>query len=242
MSNNGDLDIVRKKAESQGFRYDKTTNGHHRFYAPNKEDIVVTSGTPGDQRSWNNFMSDMRRAGYKDEPGPIGIALIKAKAVEEAPVNTTPPVENLTTVEWVRRFLRENPNNVFNTDRIAIHVLGKKPDSNKLAVQQALTSMAARSEIRRVSRGEYQWGTPITPQLVSQNTAASTPAAPTAAMGAPLHGIGAVMGQFTGDATIDVDLAILDEALVALGQIEEVVSRNRERLFALAQFKKLLGG
>lgn len=236
MSYNGDLDIVRKKAESQGWRYQKTSNGHHQFYSPDKVSIVTTSGTPGDQRGWQNFLAEMRRGGYKDEPGPIGVAIMKARNEETNLGIIAAPKYEGTTSGLVKDFLRDNPSSVFNIDRVSLHVLAKKPDATKLAIQQALTVMAAKGEVKRVGRGEYQWAS------TGAKPAEVQPAQPAAGPVEVLQKAGSVMGQFTGDPVIDADLAMLDQALVALGQIEEVVSRNRERLFALAQFKKLLGG
>lgn len=50
------------------------------------------------------------------------------------------------------------------------------------------------------------------------------------------------LGATTGDAQIDADLRLIDDALVALARIEEVVRRNRAVLMKAAELKKLLGG
>lgn len=58
------IDHVIREALAQGWQHDLTTRGHHQFFAPNGRDIVVTSGTPSDHRSFNNFMAQMKRKGF----------------------------------------------------------------------------------------------------------------------------------------------------------------------------------
>lgn len=59
-----DMDHVIREALAQGWQHDLTTRGHHQFYAPNGRDIVTTSGTPSDHRSFRNFMAQMKRKGF----------------------------------------------------------------------------------------------------------------------------------------------------------------------------------
>lgn len=59
-----DMDHVIREALAQGWQHDRTTRGHHQFYSPNGRDIVTTSGTPSDHRAYNNFLSQMKRAGF----------------------------------------------------------------------------------------------------------------------------------------------------------------------------------
>jgi hypothetical protein len=59
-----DFKKVIREAEAQGWRVEPTKNGHWRFYAPNGRDIVHAAGTPSDYRSLENFLAQMRRAGF----------------------------------------------------------------------------------------------------------------------------------------------------------------------------------
>lgn len=224
-----DVENVRKKAEKQGWRYLRASNGHHQFYSPDKEHIVTASSTPSDHRSWDNFIAEMRRCGYDDSNGPIGLALEEVRAAAAAVAERK---EETTASGLTRAFLRDNPNNVYNVDRIFMHVQAHKPGASRLAVQQALGYMASEGQITRVGRGEYRWTTePVREKIITT--------APAATESLSLIG---QLGEFTGDPAIDADLAQLDEALAALGQIEDVVKRTREKIAMVYQLKKLLGG
>lgn len=59
-----DIDWVIREALSQGWQHDRTTRGHHQFFAPNGRDIVTTGGTPSDHRSYRNFLSEMKKRGF----------------------------------------------------------------------------------------------------------------------------------------------------------------------------------
>jgi hypothetical protein len=242
VSYDSDIDKVRKKAEQQGWRYDKTTGGHHRFFSPDKESIVTASGTPGDQRGWLNFLADMKRAGYKDDFGALGVSLGEALLVAQEklvippipnPVETTNSVEeerSVSITEHVRSLLRNNPTKVYHVQDVLTKVKAVSKKASVMNVGQALTSGAKLGTFKRVGggkSGQYQWGG----DKVLNKT-------PTEKSEGKAH----VLGVMTGDEAFDADLAKLDEALAALGTIEEVVKRTREKLFKLAEIKKLLGG
>jgi len=59
-----DIDWVIEAALAQGWQHDRTTRGHHQFFAPNGRDIVTTGGTPSDHRAFRNFLSDMKKRGF----------------------------------------------------------------------------------------------------------------------------------------------------------------------------------
>lgn len=59
-----DIDEVISAALAQGWQHDRTTRGHHQFFAPNGRDIVTTGGTPSDHRSFRNFLSEMKKRGF----------------------------------------------------------------------------------------------------------------------------------------------------------------------------------
>ncbi len=58
---------IKAAAELQGFKATQTGTGHWKFVPPQKgRTIVVTSSTPSDHRSLNNFLSRLRRSGFDD--------------------------------------------------------------------------------------------------------------------------------------------------------------------------------
>ncbi len=65
MKHDGIMRNVIKSAVAQGWRYDRTTSGHYRFYSPDRQTIVTTSGTPSDFRGFGNFLSEMKRGGFE---------------------------------------------------------------------------------------------------------------------------------------------------------------------------------
>jgi hypothetical protein len=66
MSYSGDLKKVRRKAETQGFRVEKKKE-YWYFFPPDKSlSPSRIAGTPSSQRSWRNFLADMKRKGYRD--------------------------------------------------------------------------------------------------------------------------------------------------------------------------------
>lgn len=257
MSFDSDINQVRRKAEQQGWRYDVTERGHHRFYSPNKKDIVVTSGTPGDVRGYQNFLANMRRAGYMDDPGAIGLALLAAKGgsnmnaeVREAVAAIDGAKATMTVAGLIRELLRTNPETVYDVEGVHLHARARIPEAQRNNVNMCLAAMVDRGEAVRVGHGEYKATVVLThghrqehkedpkPQPAPAPAPAPLPTTNTN----PISAIGAAIGTMSGDPAVDADLKIMDEALVALSRIGEVVSRNRERLLALAQFKKLMGG
>lgn len=64
MSYSGDLKKVRKRAEAQGWRVEK--RNEYWLYFPPSKDLAPcrVAGTPSSQRSWRNFIADMKRKGY----------------------------------------------------------------------------------------------------------------------------------------------------------------------------------
>src|SRR5437764_5562857 len=87
MSYQTDIQRVIRVAETQGFRVSRTTRGHYQFYAPNRKDIITTSGTPGEMHGWQNFLAQMRRAGFQEAVTSMGDAM--REAAESTP--GTPP-------------------------------------------------------------------------------------------------------------------------------------------------------
>jgi hypothetical protein len=58
-----DFKKVIEAAERQGWRTKMRKNGHWVLYAPNGEDIVHASGTPGNPGALDDFVGDLRRTG-----------------------------------------------------------------------------------------------------------------------------------------------------------------------------------
>lgn len=66
MSLKGDLRKARKRAEAQGFRVEKRKE-YWLFFPPDKGiSPARIAGTPGSQRTWRNFIAELRRKGYRD--------------------------------------------------------------------------------------------------------------------------------------------------------------------------------
>jgi hypothetical protein len=65
MSLKGDLKKARKRAEAQGFRVEKRKE-YWLFFPPDgKTPPARIAGTPSSQKSWPNFLADMKRKGYR---------------------------------------------------------------------------------------------------------------------------------------------------------------------------------
>lgn len=56
---------IREASIEQGWRWDRTNNGHWKGLAPDGKTIVVHSGTPSDHRGLRNALSRMRRVGFR---------------------------------------------------------------------------------------------------------------------------------------------------------------------------------
>lgn len=62
-----ELREIVKNAQTQGWRVERARNGHWKFYSPNGRDLIVEADTPSDWRGRKNFLSRMRRAGFKED-------------------------------------------------------------------------------------------------------------------------------------------------------------------------------
>jgi hypothetical protein len=65
MATDGFFRDIADLARHQGWRIEQTKKGHWRFIPPNDGEIVITSGTPSDHRTCNNFRSRMKRSGLR---------------------------------------------------------------------------------------------------------------------------------------------------------------------------------
>jgi hypothetical protein len=65
MSFASDLRKVRKRAENQGWRVEKRKE-YWLFFPPDKlVPPARIAGSPSSQRSWANFLADLKRKGYR---------------------------------------------------------------------------------------------------------------------------------------------------------------------------------
>ena len=61
-----DFRNIRDAAEEQGWVVEKTRKNHWRFVPPDREHSpVIFSGSPGDFRAFQNFISALRQRGFK---------------------------------------------------------------------------------------------------------------------------------------------------------------------------------
>jgi len=224
MSQNSDLNRVIKNAEAQGFRYFKSTSGHHQLYAPNGHDIVTHSGTPSDHRGFNNFMADLRRAGYM-ELHTLGDAmpLMKEPPLEET--RESDKKTKLPTTALITDLLARHPEGMVYRD-IAAYVRSVRPELGKSSPSNGLNNLSNRGVIVS-DQGLYR----LKEKGASTKTNGATSHAVTSLPAA---------GVRTGDASVDKDLKALDNALAALASIESVVRKNREVLIQFAKLKAML--
>jgi predicted RNA binding protein YcfA (HicA-like mRNA interferase family) len=60
-----DMKDIEKAALEQGWRVGRTSSGHPRFLHPDpRQGIVIGSGTPGDRKSINNLLAQLKRRGF----------------------------------------------------------------------------------------------------------------------------------------------------------------------------------
>lgn len=65
MSWRGDLKKIRKRAEQQGWRVEKRKE-FWLFWPPRTSlPPARIAGSPSSKRSWNNFLADLKRKGYR---------------------------------------------------------------------------------------------------------------------------------------------------------------------------------
>lgn len=55
---------LRRMAERQGWRVERTNSDHFKWFSPNGEDIIVSGLTVSDHRGIKNHITLMRRAGF----------------------------------------------------------------------------------------------------------------------------------------------------------------------------------
>lgn len=63
MSNAKDIRVLIRTARRQGFEVEPTHGGHWKFRSPTGV-LVFAASTPGDCRSFQNTLQQLKRAGY----------------------------------------------------------------------------------------------------------------------------------------------------------------------------------
>jgi hypothetical protein len=230
VAHNKDFEQVIRKAENAGWRYQQGKK-HARLISPNGEEYISVSVTPSDVNAGRQLLRDLKRKGFvenyvHEKPNivyktpEVDPAVEAAKAIDQR-------IQDHTAAGAARRFLRENPDKTHTVDEISMVAMARVPSANKLAVQAAISGMVNKGEVTRVGRGLYRWG---------EKGAGKTDTPPPAEPARQVN-----IGTLTGDASLDQDLEAIDQALVALGVIEEVVQRVHAKVEKLAELKRMLG-
>lgn len=228
-----DFDTLMDLAIEQGFQHRLTEKGHHQLFAPDGHTIVVTSGTPGDYRAYDNFLAELKRAGYDPDWKP------PPKANGEDHVAKI--VQKRLQMGLVSNMLME----IFQANPARMHAFNDLKDvvsarlNTKISLSVMYNNLSRMTEkrfIKRLSKGVYQWAG-AKPDAVPAPPAIwpSTPL-PT---GSPPPVMGAA-GQRLGDDALDAELDKLDRALAAIADIESVIRRVREVVGQMAELKKSL--
>lgn len=233
-----DMDDLIQNAKGQGWRYDRATNGHHRFYSPDRKSIVTFASTPSDHRGWQNSLSDMKRAGYVPPNGNYTapkLGDLMARGTQAEPKHETAGRGDV--VRAVLACARNHAGAVIDTDTIFRTVKMSVPQTTRDSVLQTLGRIEGKDQgdgvLVRLERGTYRWRrndlTPAPPPTTQAPPPPNTNSAPVAA--API-----------GDDSLAADIAALDTALAALGEIEGVVRRTKQKIDQLIALRKALGG
>lgn len=228
MSRDSDLSKIIKNAQVQGFRYTKTSTGHHQLYAPNRKDIITTSGTPGDSRGWNNFLADLKRAGYM-ELQTLGDAMPKKADSEEELPKPKPTVN-----QYIVDLLKRHPEGMSSSD-IGAYIHSVRPDVGKTAYSGALTVLHQSGVINKSGQGFYKTGSI---QLKAQRTAPTKAKTPVESKPEVFR------NNATENTSIDKDMKAMDialnDALVALTKVDTIAQRMKSKLAKFAQLRELL--
>jgi hypothetical protein len=228
MSRDSDLEKVIKNAQLQGFRYSKTSLGHHQLYAPNGFDIVTHSGTPSDVRAWDNFLAALKRAGYM-ELQTLGDAMPKVEKEKDGGAK-------LTVQQYIIDLLARHPEGM-DSANVKIYISTVRPDVGESASSGALSVLQTKGAIKRMPSGIYMLAdmqkaekvkTGGRKAIVGRKEPEAKPAAPVLK---------------TGTVSVDKDLKALDiamnKALTALTEIDKIAHRLKEELSDYAMIKEM---
>jgi hypothetical protein len=142
MAMSNQMQEVIAKAIEQGWSHQVTGSGHHKLVPPGDGDIVVASSTPGDQRSFKNFLASMKRNGFK-EMDEREILMEKRR------------VRGLTNA--LRELMRSKPGKPYNTDELKLIAHARMPGCAESSVSSSIDYMHKLGEIVRLAPGQYRW-------------------------------------------------------------------------------------
>jgi hypothetical protein len=217
------VEQVIKRAKEQGWDYEFTGNGHHKLTPPGDGQIVVTSGTPGDQRSFKNFLAAMKRSGYKEQDE-------REELMERRRVRGV--------VEVVRSVLRESPDKTYKIDELKMITGARVPGASPNSHHNAIHHLMGGGEIKRVGHGEYRWaGDPNMHEMPSIATMAAhepEPPKPPSSAAPP-----------AAPPPVDDDERELNEVLdllmTAMSRAEKLLRKYNAYIKKVQELKQLLG-
>lgn len=217
-----DLKSVIARAEVQGWRHQLTEKNHHQFYAPDGKSIVTVSAIESNQRSWFNFLADMKRHGYSDGLATLGDFMPAPK----------PPNGGgkLSVAQYIIDLLARHPEGMFSAD-IGAYLRSQRPELGANTHHSALSNLKSAGKISRTQGGIFKLAEVV---------------GPSAALEIHINGVDKLTELTEPQEpisldTMNEDLKLLDAALDALAQIEGVVKRNREVLRQVEALRKMLG-
>lgn len=144
MSQAGDVQKVIRNAITQGFKYSKTSGGHHQLLAPNGHDIIHHSGTPSDHRGFYNFIAQLKRAGYM-ELQTLGDAM--PQKISEGP--------KLTVKQYVIDLLARHPEGLQAED-ISAYIHTVRPDVAKSAFHSVMYPLLEKGVVEKLPSGIHK--------------------------------------------------------------------------------------
>jgi len=62
---NRDFQEIQEEAVLQGWAVERTGRGHWKFKSPNGSSVAIFAGSPGDWRTFKNFIAALRRGGFQ---------------------------------------------------------------------------------------------------------------------------------------------------------------------------------
>lgn len=229
MSQDSDIAKIIKNAQAQGFRYSKTSTGHHQLYAPNGHDIITHSGTPSDNRGFYNFLADLKRAGYMELQTLADFIPKKEPSKKE----DEPQKQKLTINQYVVDLLTRHADGM-NFPDIKAYIKSVRPDIGDSATSGSLTVLTQKGVLKRMAPGFYKLGdkklgVERPPRMKHKKLTKEEPE---------------TVVSKVEKTSVDKDLRALDvalnDALVALTKIDTIAQKMKAKLARFAKIQELL--
>lgn len=224
------LDEFKDLAERQGWTVRKGGNDHWQFLPKNGGHPMVTaSSTPSDPNAIHNVRRDLIASGLKI-PGD------REQHMERRARKAIQPT--------VKQFFKDHPDQSYTTADVIMYVKAKLgADVGSGSVSVALGALAEQGYLIRLNRGEYRYKKPLpdplptfaVPQAPMRRTVDITEYATNTEDERILNEALAALGKIQDEVN-----DVLTRALTSLGQIEEVVRRNRDVARLLVELKEKL--